>query len=179
MRAALREGRGSDAIGCHPRDTSFMEAARARSRRRREAVGRIERYSARMTDMGLTRTARTAGTSAPAIGVDAANDLAHGGQERGRRTTTRADDEVFGVVGAQWTLGHERRRHIQLRFARALQAANADVAHDAHHAPRAIPEQKALAERIFVRPVALDERFADDRHLATVTRVGVLENRDR
>ena len=66
-------------------------------------------------------------------------------------------------------------REVDLRLARALEPADADVSYHAHHRAIRSSEPEAAADGILPRPVTLGQGFADDGHEGSLAGVGVAE----
>src|ERR671912_187897 len=95
--------------------------------------------------------------------ANAANDAAYRRNQRARRRRG-ANHELSGIEERSRLLGDLLVREVDLRLARALQAADTDIAHHADDGALVGEEGEPLPDGILVGPVALDERLAHHGH---------------
>src|SRR4029079_5072945 len=85
-----------------------------------------------------------------------------------------SDHEILRVEDRAEFVGHLRGWQVHLRLAAPLQTADPDIADDADDGPSSIAMAERFADRVLTRPVAFDERRADDRDPHAVAGVGIL-----
>ena len=116
-------------------------------------------YGARFR-FGLDYLAEHADVADGLLRVGGRDDAAKGGEQRAG-WCVGAQDEILRGVPDDAAIGDLLVGEVDLRFADALRAAPADVAHYADDGAVKEGELEVPAEGVVARPVALRERFTD------------------